>query len=144
MDLDEQYPHMKQLRYEKQKYCAVLVMNEKLRILQPDDPLLPYHKVSHHVFSPLYLSSCSWQQRSVIHWGQRKLLLSEIEFLTLYGEDGMWVVYAGAAPGTLLSVSLPLPLSIGEVHTLTISLVCFPHSTSFLSILPRSPPCARN
>jgi hypothetical protein len=35
-----------------------------------------------------------------VHWGQRKLLLSEIEFLTHYAEPGITVVYAGAAPGT--------------------------------------------
>jgi cap2 methyltransferase len=35
-----------------------------------------------------------------MHWGQRKLLLSEIEFLTKYGVSGATVVYAGAAPGT--------------------------------------------
>lgn len=36
-----------------------------------------------------------------LHWGQRKLLLSEIEFLTLYAPaDKKWlVVYAGAADG---------------------------------------------
>ena len=39
-------------------------------------------------------------KRYVLHWGQRKLLLSEIEFLTLYGEQGDLMVYAGAAPGT--------------------------------------------
>jgi hypothetical protein len=31
----------------------------------------------------------------VNHWGQRKLLLSEIEFLTLHGEPGALIVYAG-------------------------------------------------
>jgi hypothetical protein len=31
--------------------------------------------------------------------GQRKLLLSEIEFLTLFARPGDVVVYAGAAPG---------------------------------------------
>jgi hypothetical protein len=38
-----------------------------------------------------------------VHWGQRKLLLSEIEFLTLVGLEqleGATVVYAGAASGT--------------------------------------------
>ena len=38
--------------------------------------------------------------KTVIHWGQRKLLLSEIEFLTKFGVSGATVVYAGAAPGT--------------------------------------------
>lgn len=36
---------------------------------------------------------------STIHWGQRKLLMSEIEFLTIYGEFSDTVVYAGAASG---------------------------------------------
>eukprot|EP00929_Paragymnodinium_shiwhaense_P087863 TRINITY_DN48013_c0_g1_i1.p1 TRINITY_DN48013_c0_g1~~TRINITY_DN48013_c0_g1_i1.p1 ORF type:complete len:528 (-),score=112.74 TRINITY_DN48013_c0_g1_i1:117-1625(-) len=38
--------------------------------------------------------------KTVVHWGQRKLLLSEIEFLTLYGRDCTRVIYAGSAPGT--------------------------------------------
>jgi hypothetical protein len=37
--------------------------------------------------------------KSVLHWGQRKLLLVEIEFLTKFAQDGDLVVYAGAAPG---------------------------------------------
>jgi hypothetical protein len=38
------------------------------------------------------------------HWGQRKLLLTEIEFLTNYGSDDNYtVVYAGAAPGSHLN-----------------------------------------
>lgn len=40
------------------------------------------------------------EEKTVIHWGQRKLLLSEIEFLSLYGDQAKVVVYAGAAPGT--------------------------------------------
>jgi cap2 methyltransferase len=40
------------------------------------------------------------ESKTVIHWGQRKLLLSEIEFLTKFGVPGATVVYAGAAPGT--------------------------------------------
>jgi hypothetical protein len=37
--------------------------------------------------------------KTVIHWGQRKLLISEIEFLTNWSEPGDIVIYAGAAPG---------------------------------------------
>jgi hypothetical protein len=33
--------------------------------------------------------------KTVIHWGQRKLLLSEIEFLTNCGDQSSLVVYAG-------------------------------------------------
>jgi hypothetical protein len=44
--------------------------------------------------------------KTTVHWGQRKLLMSEIEFLTLIGKQGLHqavVVYAGAAPGTHIS-----------------------------------------
>jgi hypothetical protein len=40
------------------------------------------------------------ERKTVNHWGQRKLLLSEIEFLTLHAKPHDTVVYAGAAPGT--------------------------------------------
>jgi hypothetical protein len=43
------------------------------------------------------------EDQGVIHWGQRSLLMSEIEFLTTYARDGMIVVYVGAAPGTHLA-----------------------------------------
>lgn len=38
--------------------------------------------------------------KSVAHWGQRKLLLAEVEFLTQHAQPGITCVYAGAAPGT--------------------------------------------
>ena len=44
------------------------------------------------------------------HWGQLKLLLSEIEFLTPFYGQSLLVVYAGAAPG----VHLPLLASMFE------------------------------
>jgi len=40
------------------------------------------------------------QFKTTIHWGQRKLLLSCIQFLTKYQHLASRVVYAGAAPGT--------------------------------------------
>lgn len=40
------------------------------------------------------------EAKTVVHWGQLKLLLSEIEFLTEHSRDQDVVVYAGAAPGT--------------------------------------------
>ena len=57
------------------------------RQLLPDSPALPYHRRRN-------------ESKTVIHWGQRKLLLSEIEFLNMYGHLSNLVVYAGAAPGT--------------------------------------------
>lgn len=47
--------------------------------------------------------------KDVLHWGQRKLLLSEIEFLTLFYQSltykenptkPIYMIYAGASPGT--------------------------------------------
>ena len=46
------------------------------------------------------------EPKTVCHWGQRKLLLSEVEFLSecLEGAGGGHVVYAGAAPGTHMTM----------------------------------------
>lgn len=43
--------------------------------------------------------------KSAIHWGQRKLLLSEIQLLCMYCRPGVayHIVYAGSAPGTHLA-----------------------------------------
>jgi cap2 methyltransferase len=57
------------------------------RILEDDMPRLPYRRRK-------------GEEKTVIHWGQRKVLMSEIEFLSLFGAPGKMVVYAGAAPGT--------------------------------------------
>ncbi len=43
-------------------------------------------------------------KRSTLHVGVRKLLMQEIEFLNKFGEKGMLVVYAGAAPGQHIKV----------------------------------------
>eukprot|EP01125_Pyxidicula_operculata_P014861 TRINITY_DN5004_c0_g1_i1.p1 TRINITY_DN5004_c0_g1~~TRINITY_DN5004_c0_g1_i1.p1 ORF type:complete len:552 (-),score=122.76 TRINITY_DN5004_c0_g1_i1:60-1715(-) len=61
------------------------------------------------VESDRYINECSGltpygrrqgDAKTVEHWGQRKLLLSEIEFLTNWGMDReVVVIYAGAAPG---------------------------------------------
>lgn len=40
-----------------------------------------------------------YQNRRSLHIGQRKLLLSEVDFLTDHGRPSMTVVYAGSAPG---------------------------------------------
>lgn len=62
------------------------------RVLTPDAPQLPYRRRKGEL-------------KTVCHWGQRKLLMSEIEFLTNYtnpGRDSL-IVYAGAAPGSHLA-----------------------------------------
>lgn len=70
------------------------------RELSFDDPKLPYR-------------SSKGQLRISLHHGQRKLLLSEIEFLTLFGRLSKNIVYAGAAPG----FHIPLLAKLFSKHT---------------------------
>ena len=65
------------------------------RLLLPDAPRLAYRRRT-------------GERKTVIHWGQRKLLLAELEFLTMYAEPGLTVVYAGAAPGTHIGLLVEL------------------------------------
>eukprot|EP00160_Parvularia_atlantis_P021439 Unigene9301_Nuclearia_a/m.28401 Unigene9301_Nuclearia_a/g.28401 ORF Unigene9301_Nuclearia_a/g.28401 Unigene9301_Nuclearia_a/m.28401 type:complete len:403 (-) Unigene9301_Nuclearia_a:102-1310(-) len=62
------------------------------RVLRDDAPRAPYRRRRD-------------EAKTVIHWGQRKLLMSEIEFLTRFRRPDrapLRVLYAGAAPGTHL------------------------------------------
>ena len=64
------------------------------RTLLENDPRKIYH-------------SRKGQLKTVIHWGQRKLLMSEIEFLHMEPpplEQRCVVIYAGAAPGTHVAI----------------------------------------
>ena len=65
------------------------------RLLSPDAPRMAYRRRVE-------------EAKSVVHWGQRKLLLSEIEFLVSADVGGCVVVYAGAAPGTHLRLLVSL------------------------------------
>jgi len=84
-----EWPDNKENRHCYQA-TEVLVADAELvakdRVLAADAPKLPYRRRK-------------YDMKSVIHWGQRKLLLSEIEFLTNYGHPESDIVYAGAAPG---------------------------------------------
>ena len=46
-----------------------------------------------------YLSMSDLPTFNSMHWGQRKLLLTEILFFALHGKPNTHVIYAGAAPG---------------------------------------------
>jgi hypothetical protein len=48
---------------------------------------------------PPYVSS-AYKVETRLHYGQRKLLIAEVGFLTRYGSKASHVVYVGAAPGT--------------------------------------------
>jgi len=75
----------------KQVYRAHLVNHPPLRVLD-------------HGAAPctLYCWDENPQWKTTRHFGQRKLFMSEIEFLTLHARPNDTVVYAGAAPGTHL------------------------------------------
>eukprot|EP01129_Flabellula_baltica_P007253 TRINITY_DN279_c0_g1_i1.p1 TRINITY_DN279_c0_g1~~TRINITY_DN279_c0_g1_i1.p1 ORF type:complete len:373 (+),score=55.73 TRINITY_DN279_c0_g1_i1:95-1213(+) len=77
-----------------QVYLNDYTLNENIpfsRQLKDDDPRTKYRRRNK-------------ETKTVIHWGQRKLLLSEIEFLSKYGTESKNVVYAGASPGTHIKV----------------------------------------
>jgi cap2 methyltransferase len=85
----ENNPHCMQVKrnFPRQNYEINPVFH---RILREDAPEMAYEQSSDYV-------------KTVVHWGQRKLLMSEIEFLTLMENSVLQnavVVYAGAAPGT--------------------------------------------
>lgn len=82
-------PHLQQIASAstlEERELNVKSLNVLERKLRDSDPELKYSKKK--------------GEKSVNHWGQRKLLLSEIEFLTEYSSPGDIVVYVGAAPGT--------------------------------------------
>lgn len=65
--------------------------------LNPSAPRLPYRRRLFDI-------------KGTKHWGQLKLMLSEIDFLSAHGQKAKTVVYAGAAPGThigFLSMMFP-------------------------------------
>lgn len=58
-----------------------------------------YTRIINNSFPRLKYEDLAHKLTTVIHWGQRKLLLSEIEFLTKYAQPNDVLIYAGAAPG---------------------------------------------
>eukprot|EP00927_Polykrikos_kofoidii_P072197 TRINITY_DN68341_c0_g1_i1.p1 TRINITY_DN68341_c0_g1~~TRINITY_DN68341_c0_g1_i1.p1 ORF type:complete len:448 (-),score=67.16 TRINITY_DN68341_c0_g1_i1:100-1443(-) len=64
---------------------------------------LPFCRfLDHHTGDEREYRERGRETKTVCHWGQRKLLISEIEFLTRYYDQAKVVVYAGAAPGVHL------------------------------------------
>jgi cap2 methyltransferase len=61
------------------------------RVLTPTYPRRRYHRRKGTL-------------KTAVHWGQRKLLMTEIEFLLLANQPHAVVVYAGAAPGTHIQI----------------------------------------
>ncbi|KAL9657222.1 hypothetical protein ABK040_011444 [Willaertia magna] len=85
---EEENPHCEQILH----YNDPVIENEEFtktnRLLKETDPSDSYR-------------SRKTELKSTLHWGQRKLLMSEIEFLTEFGFPNATVVYAGAAPDEL-------------------------------------------
>lgn len=77
-------PHS--LQIDESDFKELLVRAELSRMLARNAPRRPYRRRRDDL-------------KTVVHWGQRKLLLSEIEFLTKHGADCARIIYAGAAPG---------------------------------------------
>lgn len=71
------------------------VYTQKDLFLNPTDPEMPYRRRKD-------------EEKTGIHWGQRKLLLTLIQFLSLFWDPKKVpkpiVVYAGAAPGTNIAI----------------------------------------
>lgn len=81
----------------KNKHSSQIWLNEDGRDPRVD---IPFSRILEAGADRLPYKRRTREVKTVIHWGQRKLLMSEIEFLTLYGGSCRMVVYAGAAPGT--------------------------------------------
>lgn len=65
--------------------------NKVILDLNEVEPKFKYQKLNHIL-------------QSSLHWGQRKLFLSELDFLTRFYSDGDTMLYVGAAPGTHLKL----------------------------------------
>jgi len=91
--------YMKRIVYDLRKkdpYCKDLTIknyyNDKLeRVLKDDAKEWKYSEIDELL-------------KTTIYWGQRKLLISEIDFLTDYAKEGDTIIYAGAAPGEHISI----------------------------------------
>lgn len=81
--------HEEKLTKEEIAAITAINTNGRMKIMQTVDELpcdIPYRL---HAYP----------RRVAMHIGQRKLLLTEVEFLTKYAKDGDTIVYAGAGPG---------------------------------------------
>ncbi|KAH3765268.1 poly A polymerase regulatory subunit [Pelomyxa schiedti] len=88
MSLWDENPHMRQVWANKRNFMR------PFRCLEPCDRI-----ISEKTPALTYARRCG-EAKTLMHLGQRKLILSEIEFLAKYCNPGDFVVYAGAAPGT--------------------------------------------
>ena len=83
-------PHLSQ--YEGKSVDRHLSYDDSDRRIHKNDKTMEYSE--------------SKQPRSAMHWGQRKLLISEIEFLTKYEKDATTLIYVGAGSKAQRGISL--------------------------------------
>uniref|UniRef100_A0A6B2L6V4 Cap-specific mRNA (nucleoside-2'-O-)-methyltransferase n=1 Tax=Arcella intermedia TaxID=1963864 RepID=A0A6B2L6V4_9EUKA len=84
----DENPHIRQVFVTDRQLLRKPPLASPDRYVHPRTPRSPYQRRE-------------GEFKSVDHWGQRKLLFSEIEFLSLHAMDeDVVVIYAGAAPGT--------------------------------------------
>lgn len=81
----QENPHCRQATLYASSICSCS-FSDLSRKMKKTDPEEPYRRREH-------------DEKSVLHWGQRKLFLSELEFLTKYAAPNDVVVYVGSAPG---------------------------------------------
>lgn len=92
---------------------ASLVLNPHCMEIVKNAPPMPFNinppfsRVLTADAKEMTYSATNDKIRTRVHWGRRKLVMHEIEFLTLIGESdlkGALIVYAGAAPGIHIPV----------------------------------------
>lgn len=104
LDTYNKNPHIRQVFANRKPFLRPNIeIDESLRFITEDTPSIPYQRRQ-------------GEAKTVEHWGQRKLLMSEIDFLTQYIEpgNGYTVLYVGAGPGRHLDYLMFLFPSVTE------------------------------
>jgi hypothetical protein len=102
---------------ENNPHCLEIIENNPHMTYEIDPP---FHRILRANAREMSYRKTDHEVKTRIHWGQRKLLMSEIEFLTLLRKTGLrqsLVVYAGAAPGSHIPYLCRL---FPEVHFLLV------------------------
>lgn len=88
----DENPHMRQV-FANRDTCK-----SRMKLMHRE--MIPEDRIINHETPRAKYARRRGEAKTVEHWGQRKLLLAEVEFLTEVSKPGDLVLYAGAAPGT--------------------------------------------